>query len=129
MIKFCSLDYYKAVQQTANEDDDFKSRARDFGATFTFKVTDKVEELPPVFMKFENGKVTDVRLLEPDEKTDYRLESEYDLWMQIGKSELDGATAIMTRQMRFFGSMGNIMKYAKAFQRLLTLMTMVDVEY
>ena len=129
MIKFCSLDYYKEVQKTANEDKEFLSRARDFNATFTFKATDRLEELPPVFMKFEEGKVTDVRLLGPDEKTDYRLESEYDLWMKIGKGELDGATAIMTRQMRFFGSMGEIMKYAKAFQRLLTLMTMVEVEY
>ena len=45
MIKFCSLDYFKAVQETANEDEEFISRARDFDATFTFKVTDRLDEL------------------------------------------------------------------------------------
>ncbi len=129
MTQFCSLDYFTEVKKVANTDEEFQSRARGFNATFTFKVTDRLEELPPVFMKFEEGKVTEVHLLKDDEKTDYRLESEYDIWMKISKEEVDGATAIMTRQMRFFGSMGAIMKYAKAFQRLLTLMTMVEVEY
>ncbi len=92
-------------------------------------MTDRLSDLPPVFMKFEEGKVTDVHLLGPDEKTTYRLESEYEIWTQIIKNELDGATAIMTRQMGFFGSLGDIMRYAKAFKRLLTLMTTVTVEY
>jgi putative sterol carrier protein len=115
--------------EKANADEEFSSRARDFTASFAYKVTNKLEELPPVYMRFEKGRVTEVHVLTPDDKTDYRLESEYEIWTQISKGELDGATAIMTRQMRFFGSMGDIMRYAKAFQRLLTLMTMVEVEY
>lgn len=129
MIKLCSLDYFKDIQKIANEDKEFLSKAKGFSATFTYKVTDRVAELPPVFMKFDEGKVTEVRLLGPDEKTVYRLEAEYDIWMKISNGELDGATAIMTRQMGFFGSLGDIMRYAKAFQRLLTLMMEVKVEY
>ena len=128
-MKLCSLDYFKEIETIANQDKEFLSKAKGFNATFTFKVTDRTEELPPVFMKFEEGKVTDVHLLGSDEKTMYRLEAEYDMWMKISKGEIDGATAIMTRQMGFFGSLGDIMRYAKAFQRLLTLMMEVKVDY
>jgi len=128
-MKYCSLDFYKKVQEMANGDAQFLSGALGFTATFTFKVTDKPTELPPVFMRFDNGKVAEVRLTQPAEKTDFSLESEYATWVGVNKGEIDGATAIMTRQMKLFGSMGAIMKFGKAFQRLLTLMTAVSVEY
>lgn len=126
-MKLCSLDYFQEIQKIANVDKEFLAKAKGFTATFTYKVTDR-PDLPPAFMKFEEGKVTEVRLLNPEEKTVYRLEADYDTWTKISTGELDGATAIMTRQMGFFGSLGDIMKYAKAFQRLLTLMMEVKVE-
>ena len=128
-MKFCSLDYYEQVRETANIDKEFLSRSRGFAATFRFEVTDRLDELPPVFMRFEGGEVTEARLLHPDEKTDFALEAPYEAWVKVGKGELDGATAIMIREIKFFGSMEQIMKHAKAFQRLLTLMMTVPVEY
>jgi putative sterol carrier protein len=128
-MMYCSLEYYEKVRETANSDEEFLSLSRGFTATILFKVVDRIEELPPVLMAFEDGKATEVRLQQPDEKTDYSLEAPYDIWMRIGKGDLDGATSIMTRDMKFFGSMGEIMKHAKAFQRLLNLMTEVPVEY
>lgn len=129
MVKFCSLDFYKRVQELANKDEEFLRGARGFTATFVFKVTDRLAELPPVFMRFEDGKIADVHLLKPEEKTDFRLEGEYKVWAKVGKGELDGATAVMARELQFFGSMGEIMKFGKAFRRLLALMTEVPVEY
>lgn len=100
-----------------------------FTATFTFKITDRLDELPPVFMRFDDGNVVEVRHLKADEKTDFTLEGPYDIWTQVSRGELDGPTAIMTRQMRFLGSMGTIMRYGKAFKRLLEIMAKVPVEY
>lgn len=128
-MRFCSLDFYKKVQETANDDAEFLKGALGFTATFTFKVTDKPTELPPVFMRFDSGKIAEVRLTQPAEKTDFSLEGEHATWVGIGKGEIDGATAIMTRQMKLYGSMGAIMKFGKAFQRLLALMTALPVEY
>jgi putative sterol carrier protein len=128
-MKFCSLDFYKKVQEMANSDAQFLDGAKGFTATFTFKVADKPTELPPVFMRFDNGTITEVRETQPAEKTDFSLEGDYSTWEGVNKGEIDGATAIMTRQMRLYGSMGAIMKFGKAFQRLLQLMTAVPVEY
>ena len=128
MVKFLTLEYWKSVKEAANDDEEFKKGAYGFVATFTYKVTDK-DDLPNVFMKFDDGAVTEVRDLNEGEKTEYTLQAPYDVWTQVSKGELDGPTAIMTRQMVFLGSMGTIMRYGKAFKRLLDLMKDIETEY
>ena len=128
-MKFCSVDFFKKVQDVGNSDQEFLKTASGFNATFTFRVVDKVAELPPVFMKFADGKITDTHTLSAGEKTDFTLEGGYNTWMMVSKGELDGATAVMTRQMKLIGSMGAIIKFGKAFRRLLEIMAQVPVEY
>jgi putative sterol carrier protein len=129
MVRFCSLDFFRRVQDVANSDAEFLTGARGFNATFTYRVTDRLEELPPIFMRFADGRVVEVREAASGEKTDFTLEGPYNIWMGVNKGEIDGATAIMTRQMRLLGSMGAIIKFGKAFRRLLAVMASVQVEY
>ena len=129
MVKFLSLDYWKQVEETANSDEEFSIKARGFTASFTFKVTDKEGALPPIYVKFDDGKVTELRELEEGEATDFALEGPYDTWVEVNKGEQDAANAIMTRQLQFKGSMSAIIRYSKAFLRLFTVMQQVTVEY
>jgi len=129
MVEFLSLEYWKNVEETANSDEEFGIKARGFIASFTFKVTDRVEDLPPVYVKFEDGKVTELRALGEGEATDFTLEGPYDTWVGVNKGEMDAANAIMTRQLQFKGSMSAIIRYSKAFLRLFTVMQTVQVEY
>ncbi|MCD6264143.1 hypothetical protein DRO56_00505 [Candidatus Bathyarchaeota archaeon] len=128
MVRFLSEEYFKHVQKVANTDEEFQIKARGFTGSFTFKVTDK-EDLPPIYVMFEDGKITEVRELKEGEETDYALEGPYEIWVKVNKGELDGANAIMTRQLRFLGSMSSIIRYSKAFLRLFTVMSEVEVEY
>jgi len=128
MVKFLSVDYWKRVEEVANSDEEFGLKAKGFTASFTFRVTDK-EDLPPIYVKFEDGKVTEVRELGESESTDFTLEGPYEIWVKVNKGELDPGNAIMTRQLRFKGSMSEIMRYSKAFLRLFNLMQEVPVEY
>ena len=70
-----------------------------------------------------------MRELNEDEKTDFILEGLYDVWVKVNKGEIDGANAIMTRQLQFKGNMSAIIRYSKAFLRLFQLMQQVPVEY
>ena len=99
-----------------------------FNATFTFRIIDK-EELPEIYMKFDDGKITEVRQLGESEETDFILEGPFSVWTQINKGELDGTNAIMTRQLQFKGNMSTIIRYSKAFLRLFELMQTIPVEY
>jgi putative sterol carrier protein len=49
--------------------------------------------------------------------------------MAVNKGEMDGANAIMTRQLQFKGNMSAIIRYSKSFLRLFQLMQQVPVEY
>jgi len=128
MVQFLSLDYWKQVEGIANVDEQFKLKAMGFTGSFTFRVTDK-DDLPPVYVKWEDAIVKEVRLLGEEEKTDYALEATYDVWSQVNKGELDGANAIMTRMIQSKGNMSMIIRYSKAFLRLFEVMQTVEVEY
>jgi putative sterol carrier protein len=128
MVKFLGLDYWKKVEEIANGDEEFEIKARLFVASFTFNVTEG-SDVPAIYVKFDNGKVTEVRELAEGEKTDFTLEGPYDIWTQVNKNEIEGANAIMTRQLQFKGNMSAIIRYSKAFLRLFQVMQLVPVEY
>lgn len=128
MAKFLSEEYFELVEKVANADEEFQIKARGFTGSFTFRVTDKAD-MQPVYVMFQDGKITEVRTLKEGEETSYALEAPYDTWVKVNKGEMDGANAIMTREIRFLGSMSSIMRYSKAFLRLFTVMSEVSVEY
>lgn len=128
MVQFLGLDYWKKVEDIANGDEEFGIKSRGFIASFTFRVTDR-DDLPSVYVKFDDGKVTEVRELAADERTDFTLEGPYDIWTQVNKGEMEGANAIMTRMLMFKGNMSAIIRYSKSFLRLFQLMQQVPVEY
>jgi putative sterol carrier protein len=128
MVRFLGLDYWKKVEEIANGDEEFEIKARLFVASFTFNVTEG-SDVPAIYVKFDNGKVTEVRKLAEGEKTDFTLEGPYDIWTQVNKNEIEGANAIMTRQLQFKGNMSAIIRYSKAFLRLFQVMQLVPVEY
>jgi putative sterol carrier protein len=128
MVKFLGMEYWNKVEEIANSDEEFSIKARSFVASFTFSVTDR-EDVPAAYVKFDDGKVTEVRPLGAEEKTDFTLEGTYDVWSQVNKGEIDGANAIMTLMLLFKGNMSAIIRYSKAFLRLFQLMQQVPVEY
>jgi putative sterol carrier protein len=128
MVRFLGLDYWLKVEEIANGDEEFEIKSRGFIASFTFNVTEG-SDVPAVYVKFDNGKVTEVRELAEGERTDFTLEGPYDVWTQVNKNEIEGANAIMTRQLQFKGNMSAIIRYSKAFLRLFQVMQQVPVEY
>ncbi len=128
MVRFLGLDYWKKVEAIANGDEEFEIKSRLFVASFTFNVTEG-SDVPAIYVMFDNGKVTEVRELAEGEKTDFTLEGSYDIWTQVNKGEVEGANAIMTRQLQFKGNMSAIIRCSKAFLRLFQVMQQVPVEY
>ncbi len=128
MVQYLSLEFWKKVQELANVDQEFGIKAKLFAASFTFKVTDQ-PDLKPIYAKFADGKIAELRHVNEGEKTDFNLEGTYDVWSKVNKGELDGSNAIMQRQLQFKGNMSNIIRYSKSFLRLFQLMQKVPVEY
>ena len=128
MVQYLGLDYWKKVNGIANGDEEFRIKTKGFTASFTYGVTDK-PDLPKIYMKFDDGEVTEVRELAEEEKTDYTLAGPYEVWTKLNKDEMDAQSALMTRQLPFKGNMSAIIRYSKAFLRLFELMKTIPVEY
>jgi putative sterol carrier protein len=127
MVKFLSLEHFKAAQEIANADEEFQIKIRGFDGTVLFTVDDK-EDIKPVIIKFSEGKISEVKYHE-DEKADYNISGPYNIWVQVNKKEIDGANAIMTRQLQFKGNTSTAMRYGKGFRRLFDLIAEIPVEY
>ncbi|MFA9435606.1 MAG: SCP2 sterol-binding domain-containing protein [Candidatus Bathyarchaeota archaeon] len=128
MVQYLGLEYWKKCKKVANADEEFRIKTKMFNATFTYGVTDN-DAVPDIYMKFDDGEVMEVRLLEEGEKTDYTLAGPYEIWTKLNKGELDAQSALMTRQLPFKGNMSSIIRYSKAFLRLFELMQTIPVEY
>jgi putative sterol carrier protein len=127
-MKYLSLEYWKKCQEVANADEEFGIKTKMFNATFTYRATDK-PDLPSIFVRFVDGKITEVKKLGAGEKTDFTLEGPYSVWVKVNKGEEDGSNAIMTRLLQFKGNMSAIIRYSKAFLRLFELMQTIPVDY
>jgi putative sterol carrier protein len=128
MVQYLGLDYWKKVKDIANADEEFRIKTKMFNASFTYGATDN-DSVPDIYMKFDDGEVMEIRLLEEGEKTDYTLAGPYEIWTKLNKGELDAQSALMTRQLPFKGNMSTIIRYSKAFLRLFELMQTIPVEY
>jgi len=128
MVQYLGLDYWKKVKDIANADEEFRIKTKMFNASFTYGATDN-DAVPDIYMKFDDGEVMEIRLIEEGEKTDYTLAGPYEIWMKLNKGELDAQSALMTRQLPFKGNMSSIIRYSKAFLRLFELMQTIPVEY
>jgi len=128
MVQYLGLEYWQKCKEVANADEEFRIKTKMFNATFTYGVTDN-DDIPDIFMKFDDGEVVEIRELGEDEKTDYTLAGPYEIWTKLNKGELDAQSALMTRQLPFKGNMSSIIRYSKAFLRLFELMQTIPVEY
>jgi putative sterol carrier protein len=128
MVQYLGLDYWKKVKDIANADEEFRIKTKMFNASFTYGATDN-DSVPDIYMKFDDGEVMEIRLIEEGEKTDYTLAGPYEIWTKLNKGELDAQSALMTRQLPFKGNMSSIIRYSKAFLRLFELMQTIPVEY
>ncbi len=128
MVQYLGLDYWKKVKDIANADEEFRIKTKMFNASFTYGATDN-DAVPDIYMKFDDGEVMEIRLIEEGEKTDYTLAGPYEVWTKLNKGELDAQSALMTRQLPFKGNMSSIIRYSKAFLRLFELMQTIPVEY
>ena len=128
MVQYLGLDYWKKVKDIANADEEFRIKTKMFYASFTYGATDN-DSVPDIYMKFDDGEVMEIRLLEEGEKTDDTLAGPYEIWTKLNKGELDAQSALMTRQLPFKGNMSSIIRYSKAFLRLFELMQTIPVEY
>jgi len=125
LVKFGTLEYYQKWAEAINNDPEVTKSCLSATVLNIFEDVKTAEGTETAFfMKYENGKVTEVREGNPDEKAEFVTRSTYKMLAGIAKGEVDPQQAkpkySILKALRYMGTWQRIQEIAKQ---------MKDVEY
>ncbi len=130
MVKFGTLEYYQALAEGLNKDEEFKKSG--ISTTYIYRMTDRKNAaggMLSFFMKFDKGQVVEVK--EVDEKMDAEFigTGPYDILVKIAKGELDGQQAMKEGTFKFKYFLFKAARYGNTLKRLGVVGKNLNPEY
>jgi len=130
LVKFATLEYYNGLAEALNKDEIFTKSG--ISTTMIYHVIDrKAEDGQDLafFMKFEKGKVVEVRKAAPNEDAEFIYRAKYDDLVKIVKGELDAQAAMKSGQLKFKYFLFKAIRYKGALERLGQVAKGMVVDY
>lgn len=125
-MKFGTLEYYKKLAEIINIDETISKSHIDTTVLIVFEDVKTAEGANKAFLiKFEDGKVAEVREAKPDEDAEFTISATYSIHAGIAKGELDPLRAKI-----WYKSMMKAARSLPVLRRLGEILReMKDVEY
>jgi len=125
-VKFGTLEYYKKLAEIINIDETISKSHIDTTVLIVFEDVKTAEGANKAFLiKFEDGKVAEVREAKPDEDAEFTISATYSIHAGIAKGELDPLRAKI-----WYKSMMKAARSLPVLRRLGEILReMKDVEY
>jgi putative sterol carrier protein len=127
LSKLMDENWVKKYQEEFNKDEGLVKSLSDFSALVEMGILDGDKRNFQVVV--ENGKVTYSGPLLEGKKPDFRIYANKDLWKSIAEKKQGVKGAIVTRKIRFEGSMMVAMKYLSGLTGALQLFGKVPTDY
>ncbi|PMP61634.1 MAG: sterol-binding protein [Hydrogenobaculum sp.] len=119
MYKFLSLEWMEAYKELWNKKQDLINELNGFTASIKYKVEGYE---PGVMLLVEKGAAKNVDEAKGD-KYDFEMWSSIDIWKRLAINDLSPKAALLTKKLKFKGSMITAMKYMSAFEKSITMMS------
>ncbi|MCX8175809.1 MAG: SCP2 sterol-binding domain-containing protein [Candidatus Bathyarchaeota archaeon] len=126
MVKFFTLEFFKQISENVNRNPDFEIGIGDFDGTIILAAKDLGKSF---LIEIRRGKIRSVKEVKPYEKSDFKLEGNYENWVKVGKGELMVRDAILTGALSLTGSLVGLAMYAGGFGVLLQTMASTPKEF
>lgn len=125
-MKFGTLEYYKKLAEIINIDETISKSHIDTTVLIVFEDVKTAEGANKAFLiRFEDGKVAEVREAKPDEDAEFTISATYSIHAGIAKGELDPLRAKI-----WYKSMMKAARSLPVLRRLGEILReMKDVEY
>ncbi len=117
---FLSEDWIKEYARLWNENEKLKGDLKSFSATIKYFVEGRDGEA--VAIEVKNGEVVRAGRAEEGKKYDFELWASPENWKKLSKGEMGPRAAMLTKRLKFKGSMITAMKYMSAFEESLRMM-------
>lgn len=126
MAKFLSEEWIKQYADQWNKNDKLKEGLKNFSATIKYYI-EGVEQ-PPVYVKVEKGQVIEAGTA-PEQKYDFEMWATPENWKILATGEMGPKAAMLTKKLKFKGSMITAMKYMTPFEESLKMMSKIPTEW
>ncbi len=126
--KFMSAEWIKLVANQWNTNNKIiQQDLKNFSACWRYYIEDR-PDISSVMMVCEAGKIITADVWD-NRPCDFEMWATLDNWKKILNSELSGKMALMSRKLKFKGSMMTAMKYMKAFNIHLNILGEIEVDF
>jgi putative sterol carrier protein len=127
-VKFMSEEWIKLVADQWNTNNLLiQQDLRNFNASWEYYIEDK-PHLPHMMMVCQAGKIVFAGKKD-DRKCDFEMWTTLENWKKILNKELSGKMALMSRKLKFKGSMMTAVKYMRAFDIHLKILGDIPVDF
>ena len=127
MHEFLSEEWIKAYAQEWNRNEKLKSDLKNFSASIKYFVEGK--EDGAVELIVEKGEAVSAGKTDPTKKYDFELWASLENWKKLASGEMGPRAAMLTKRLKFKGSMITAMKYMGAFEESLRMMGRVPTSW
>lgn len=122
--KYMSSEFVEEIQKKINADQGWLAAAKGMKLTAKFGVDGKF-----LSVRIEDGKMSEPKESSPADKADASLDAKYEMWVRVYKGEITLQSAVMTGHIKFGGNIGALMRFQRAFTRLMQIWRSIPVEF
>jgi len=126
MRKFLSEDWIKACKEEWNKNQKLKEELKDFSASIKYYIEGK--EGDAVHLIVKNGEVVEVGKADSRDY-DFELWASLDTWKKLATEDMGPKAALLTKKLKFKGSLITAMKYMSAIEESLKMMGNIPTDW
>ena len=126
MAKFLSEEWINMYKEEWNKNDKLVNDLKGFTTSIKYFVEGKENEAVELIV--ENGVAKSAGKAD-NKKYDFEMWATYDNWKILAKGEMGPKAAMLTKKLKFKGSMITAMKYMGPFEESLRLMGKIPTEW
>ncbi len=126
MHKFLSEDWIKAYKEEWNKNQKLKEELKDFSASIKYYIEGKEGDAVHIIVK--NGEAVEAGRADSKDY-DFELWASLDNWKKLATGEMGPKAAMLTKRLKFKGSMITAMRYMSAFEGSLKMMGNIPTDW
>lgn len=126
MHKFLSEEWIKAYAQEWNKNEKLKNELKDFSASIKYYIEGKEDQA--VELVVEKGVAKSAGKAN-SHSYDFELWASLENWKKLATGDMGPKAAMLTKRLKFKGSMITAMKYMSAFEESLRMMGKVPTDW
>lgn len=127
MAKFLSQEWINLYKEEWNKNEKLKEGLKTFSAKIKYYIEGREDEA--VHLIVENGVAKEAGKADNNIKYDFEMWATEKDWQTLAKGEMGPKAAMLTKKLKFKGSMITAMKYMGPFEESLRMMGKIPTEW